>query len=98
MLKEDEVCQITNIHVHQTVTREKKTFQKSSVYDSETDSVTRLCCLCWMQNSCWLCVAAGDPRPEGLRLQLVLPDSALLPQQRWLQEEQHVQVRPLNTQ
>lgn len=61
-------------------------------------TVTRLCCLCFIWNSCWLCVAAGDPRPERLRLQLVVPDAPLLPQQRWLQEEQHVQVKSPNTQ
>lgn len=44
-----------------------------------------------------LCVAAGDPGPERLRLQLVLPDPSFLPQQHRLQEKQHVQVHPIRT-
>lgn len=38
--------------------------------------------------------AAGDQGPEGLRLQLVLPDPPVLAQQLQLPQIQHVQVRP----
>lgn len=112
MLKDDGACQITNIHVHETFTLEKNTFYQfwkvSKMNENDNIfylglskpkcTVTLICCLCFIWNSCWLCVAAGDPRPEGLRLQLVVPDAPLLPEQRWLQEEQHVQVKPPNTQ
>lgn len=39
-------------------------------------------------------LAAGDQGPEGLRLQLVLPDPPVLAQQLQLPQIQHVQVRP----
>lgn len=36
---------------------------------------------------------AGDNGSEGLRLQLVLSDPSVIPEQLWLTQEQHVQVQ-----